>query len=111
MSYRQGDIIWVNFPFADNPIRFKPRPALIVSNERSNSLDNDLIIAQITSVLRGDEFSTELTSVMVHKSLPKISEIRCNKIATVRNNLILGKMTSLKPEYLKDILDKVKAVF
>jgi len=111
VSYQQGDIIWVKFPFSDNPAQFKPRPALIVSNESSNVIDHDYIVVQITSVLRGDIFSVALTSEMVLTSLPKASEIRCNKLATVRDKLILGRLTSLRPGFLSAILDKVHQVF
>ena len=35
-SYKQGDIIWVKYPFFDQPNKAKARPAVVVSHERSN---------------------------------------------------------------------------
>jgi mRNA interferase MazF len=55
MSYRQGDIIWVDFPFTDGS-QSKPRPALIISNETINDT-GDYILVQITSKIRKDGLS------------------------------------------------------
>jgi mRNA interferase MazF len=52
MSYRQGDIVWVDFPFMDGS-QIKPRPALIISNETVNQT-GDYILVQITSKIKRD---------------------------------------------------------
>jgi len=50
MSYSQGDIIWVDFPFTDG-FQSKPRPALIISNKIVNDT-GDYIHLQITSKIK-----------------------------------------------------------
>jgi len=105
--YKQGDIIWVKYPFSDQPQTSKLRPAVVVSNEVSNRLDNDLLIAQITSALRGDAFSFTLTDKEVTGQLPKTSEVRCNKIVTIRQQLVEGKLSAIQPEKLHVLIRKV----
>jgi mRNA interferase MazF len=58
MSYKQGDIVFVPFPFSDDT-GSKFRPAIVISNNRvNNSLD--IILAQITAKPRNDEFTPDL---------------------------------------------------
>lgn len=109
--YQQGDIISVNFPFSDDIKKSKLRPAVVVSNKTSNDLDNDLLICPITSTIRKSDFSFILNDSDLTQPLPKNSEIRCNKIATIRNSLVFGKVSSLKPNSLKKVLEMIKSVF
>ena len=55
--YKQGDIITVKYPFSDKPQKAKLRPAIVISNKKSNNLDNDLLIAPITTTIRATPFS------------------------------------------------------
>ena len=111
-NYKQFDVIWVPYPFSDFSDKSKPRPALIVSNENSNSLDGDFLACQITSTLREDEFTISLSDTMIYQ--PSISlkgEIRCNKIATIRKSLIFKKIGELLPEYHDEVLEKIQKSF
>ena len=87
--FKQGDIVIVRYPFSDNPIKEKLRPAVIVSNSKSNKLDRDYLICPITSTLRETPFSFRLSKKHTEKNLPKKSEIRCNKIVTIRDHLMI----------------------
>ena len=109
--YKQGDIVWVPYPLADQPGKTKVRPAIIISNASSNALDNDMLIAQITSVIRKDKFSFRINNSEITTALPKESEIRCNKIATIRNSLVIGKLSSLKPDKHQELVRKIFLVF
>ena len=55
MTYQQGDIVFVNFPFDDDALASKQRPAIVVGRVRSRI--GAYIIAKITSVSRNDEHS------------------------------------------------------
>ena len=55
MDYNQGDIVLVPFPFTLGTSS-KPRPAIVVSNSIVNKTQ-DVILAQITSKPRKDEFT------------------------------------------------------
>jgi mRNA-degrading endonuclease toxin of MazEF toxin-antitoxin module len=110
-DYKQFDIVWAPYPFSDMAEKSKPRPGIIVSNELSNGLDNDFLICPITSKLREDRFSIILTDEMLTDSLDLESEIRCNKIATIRKKLIMYKVGELLPDYYDEVLEKIKSVF
>jgi len=48
MSFSQGDVVLVPFPFTDLSAT-KQRPALVLSPERLNKIRPDLVLAAITS--------------------------------------------------------------
>ena len=110
-DFKQFDIIWTHFPLSDKIDKLKLRPALIVSNKISNGLDNDVMICPITSRIRGDEFAIVLTDEMVSNPLNVESEMRCNKIATIRNSLFPSKIGELLPEYQDMVLKKINTAF
>ena len=93
--YKQGDIIWVRFPFSDKPDKARVRPAIVVNNRISNKLDNDLLICPITTTLRNTPFSFVINTSDVTTPLPEKSEIRCNKIYTLRNHFVISKLSFL----------------
>ncbi|MFN0047869.1 MAG: type II toxin-antitoxin system PemK/MazF family toxin [Cytophagales bacterium] len=105
--YKQGDIIEVWFPFSDFPMKGKIRPAIIISNELSNAIDNDVLVAPITSKIRENEFSFLLQDEYLTISLPKNSEIRCNKMATIRISNIISKFSFLKEERQSELIDRI----
>ena len=80
---------------------------MIVSNKVSNNLDNDVMICPITSNIREDEFAIILTDEMVSNPLDVESEIRCNKVTTIRNSLFSSKIGELLPEYRDIVLEKL----
>lgn len=56
--YTRGDIVLIPFPFTDLTAS-KLRPAIVVSNSNVNKT-TDLILAQITSEIKNDNFSFEI---------------------------------------------------
>jgi mRNA-degrading endonuclease toxin of MazEF toxin-antitoxin module len=92
--YKQGDII-------------------VISNETSNKLDSDILVCPITTKIRDSEFSYPLTDNDVTQPLLPGSEVRCNKIMTIRvwEKQILGKISEANPQTLSNILELVKKVF
>lgn len=111
--YNQGDIIMIRYPLSDKLEKSIIRPVVIVSNSLSNSLDKDVLVCQITTALRNDEFSFLLTTERVTNPMPQVCEARCNKIATVRvwDKIIMDKVSALTKQGLDEILRKVKSVF
>ncbi|MEK6615686.1 MAG: type II toxin-antitoxin system PemK/MazF family toxin [Bacteroidota bacterium] len=109
--YNQGDIVWVRYPLTEHPEKLKLRPAVVISHEKSNRLDHDLLICPVTSTLRKTIFSIELISSEVTIPLPAPSEIRCNKIYTIRSEKIIGKISSLKTDLLKKVIEVVSMSF
>lgn len=109
--YKQGDIVFVPFPFSDDLQKSKPRPALVVSN---NSLKtNVVIIAQITSNIS----RIEATAVFLNQSgdtlidLPAKSVVRCHLLHSIDEKLIYKKVNELKEEKLEKVLDNIRIIF
>jgi len=48
MMHNQGDILLIPIPFSDLTSS-KRRPVLVLSNDKYNSITNDIIVAAITS--------------------------------------------------------------
>src|SRR5690606_18878706 len=106
MTLLQGDIVLVPFPFSDQS-GSKPRPAIIISNSSVNKTP-DVILAQITSQVRADDFSFLLNDKNVTKSLQLAHcEVRCHKIFTAEKNIILKKISSLKKENISELIGQV----
>lgn len=84
---------------------------LFISNDISNSLDNDYLLSPITSNLRNDVFSFRLENEFLSRPLPKLSEVRCNKIVTVRESVIIAKFVSLLPSEVTKLVEVVKKAF
>jgi mRNA interferase MazF len=108
MPYSQGDIVIVPFPFSDLSSA-KPRPAIIISNKKVNKT-NDVIIAQITTNIRKDEFSFELIESELSRSLRSNSEVRCNKITTIDQSLIKRQISKLTPVSVTTLLKQIKSL-
>ncbi|MBC3787848.1 type II toxin-antitoxin system PemK/MazF family toxin [Spirosoma utsteinense] len=106
-EYTQGEIVWADYPLSDKPAKSKIRPVIIVSNANSNALDNDLLILPITSRIRSELFEIVLTDEMTTVSLPARSAVRCNKLHTIRNTRIIGKIAAVTPTALKEIIKTV----
>lgn len=103
--YKQGDIVVVKFPFTDGS-EFKKRPALVISNNSVNKT-GDLLIAQITSKRHSDKLSLSIEENDCLINLPLKSYIRTHKIFTIHQSLILSKITSAKPYFIKVIANRI----
>jgi mRNA-degrading endonuclease toxin of MazEF toxin-antitoxin module len=113
LNFTQGDIVKLNFPFSEDPSKSKLRPATVISNSNSNKLDADLILLPITTTIRITPYSYLLDNSFLSRSLPQNSEIRCNKIFTLRRSLIQGKVSSINnnnkiEEISKLVYDAIK---
>jgi len=99
MKYKQGDIIFIPFPFTDLFSK-KQRPAVIVSKDSINY--PNYIVAKITSVIRNDKFSFKINSFDIDRELVKESEVRINEIFTVHESIIIKKFSSFKKRTIKN---------
>lgn len=95
---------------SDKPEKSKIRPVLIVSNDQSNQLDNDFLIIPITSKLRQQPFEILLTAQRITQPLPELSAVRCNKMHTIRNTRIIGKISSLTPDAMLEVVSTIEQV-
>jgi mRNA interferase MazF len=111
MTYNQGDIVIVPFPFTDLRSS-KVRPAIVVSNTQINC-PQDIILAQISSQRKMHLSPVEFTNSDVTTPLKgnQSHYIYFHKIAVVEKRLIRKKISSLVDEKMDYIITEIKMVF
>jgi mRNA interferase MazF len=103
---KRGDIVLVPFPFT-NLTDSKRRPALIISGDGLNNTE-DIILAQITSNNRLDDFSVSFDNQNdLTTPLNKASEIRCNKIFVASKSIVIRQLSTIKPSVIDKVTQKV----
>ncbi len=106
-EFVKGDIVVLPFPFSDLS-KSKKRPALVVANLQGA----DMILCQITSEAKVDDYSIVLTSSDFKKgSLNLTSMIRPNKLFTADKSIVLYKIGSLKESKIKEVEMKIVNIF
>jgi mRNA interferase MazF len=102
-QFVKGDIVVVPFPFS-NLSDAKRRPALVLAN-----LDgNDIILCQITSVARNDQYAIPLdNSDYLNGNLSTKSFVRPNKIFTADKGIILYIACQLRPKKTQEVINKI----
>jgi len=108
MKFSKGDIVIIPVPFTDNN-GYKLRPAVVISNEKVHQT-GDTMIVQITSKLKQDSLSIELTNNDVTENLPTKSYIRFHKIFVLEQRLIKGKVSSLKISKYQELIQKINQI-
>ena len=104
--YRRGDIVSFPFPFTDLS-QTKLRPALIVSNDNVNNT-TDAIVVMITSIQKAEAMSIVVKESAVTVPLPKNSFVRCNKVVTVSQALILKTISTANVDFVDKVADKIR---
>ena len=102
--YQTGDIVLLPFPFTDLTNR-KVRPAIVLSSELINAT-NDVVLLAITGNLRGDDFSFVLSNEHLEAPMRKQSEVRCHKVFTAEQNIIIKKINALDPLEFRNLFNK-----
>ena len=97
-KFVKGDVVVIPFPFSDLSAS-KKRPALVVSNITGD----DIILCQITSVVKNDEYSIYLKNSDFFKGNLKVeSRIRPNRLFTADRSIVAYKAGTLKEEKVKE---------
>lgn len=106
-EFVKGDVVVLPFPFSDLT-KSKKRPALVIANLQGD----DIILAQITSKNRLDNYSIELNeSDFEQGSLNLTSIIRINRLFTADKSIILYKIGSLKNYKIKKVEKELIDIF
>jgi mRNA interferase MazF len=99
----KGSVVIIHFPFSDLT-GSKRRPALIVADWN----DNDVILAQITSIAHKDIYAIDLIDNDFSKgSLQKESFVRPNKLFTADKTTFLTTLGILSNQKMKEITDSI----
>ena len=107
--FKQRDIILVSFPFTDASSS-KKRPALIVSQDLINgqNLHGDFIAVAITSKIRKTDYGVVIDNGdLQNGTLPKESEVRCDKIATIDKQKAIKKFATINKTIFEMIKNKI----
>ncbi len=101
MKINQRDIIELNFELPNG--EFKIHPALVISNQNVLDAEDIFYVVMISTKEYNDEFSVELTNIMLTKPLTKKSYVKCQLIQAYTINEVLSKISSVKPSYFEEI--------
>lgn len=108
---KRGDVVLIKFPFT-NFSSTKVRPALVISNDSYNSIQDDVVLLLITSNISKvspDDFILG-TSDPEFKStgLKLASTFRVGKIQTLDKKLINSRLGCVGPNTLNKIEDLLR---
>ncbi len=108
--YEQGDILLVPIPFSDLT-SMKKRPVLVLSNNIYNKQTEDIIVAAITSNIRGVNYEVLIDEEdMIKGTLPRISCVRSDKIYTLSKEIIVKKYGRLTNSKIQDVIIKINEI-
>ncbi|PEN61603.1 type II toxin-antitoxin system PemK/MazF family toxin [Bacillus wiedmannii] len=83
----------------------KRRPCVVVGNQLAE-IDNDVVIAKITTHPSRSEFDVTLEKWQEH-GLVKPSVVRCSKLFTLKGNELLFKVAKIEGEEFQIVLHKI----
>lgn len=99
---RKGDIILIPFPFTDLS-GVKHRPAVVLINS-----ELDVTVAFTTSKVHWQDQYDILLQPTHQNGLKKESIIRLNKIATIDNKIVIGKLGELDDKEIQVLNSRLK---
>ena len=103
----QQELVWVKLPFS-NLRESKVRPALIVSNDRYNKSNPDIIVCAITSKLKESPYSVLIESNDLSSgNLPIKSRVRADKIMQIEKGLIIKAFAKLESKAFDKVINEI----
>jgi mRNA interferase MazF len=110
-SYKRGDIVLVSFPFTDLTSA-KRRPALVVSPDAFNELNEDLILLAVTSQLSPSPYSVRILPGDCEEGiLPKESLVKLTKVFTLSSTLVLKRLCRLSDRQMHVVLRGLRDLY
>jgi mRNA interferase MazF len=99
LTLARSDVVLTQFPFTDLK-GMSLRPALVVSQ---GSIGQDVVLAAISSVIRGQLAFTDYTVDTSHPEFARTglrvtSVIRLHKLAAVEESVIIRRLGSIGPQ-------------
>ncbi len=110
---RRGTVVLTPFPFSDFS-GAKVRPAVVVS--RDDRPGSDVILAFVSSVVPPRPLPTDLVVDPSHPDfratgLKVPSIVKCDKLATVQREVILGELGQLSASLLRELDQRLRHAF
>lgn len=107
MNVKQRDVVLLPVFFSDQTAR-KTRPAIVISNERINSISDDIMLIPITSVINDAPYSVFITDTDLSEGrLAAPSRARADKIFTAHKSLIAKKIGVVKHQILTALKQEI----
>jgi mRNA interferase MazF len=103
--YKRGEIVLIPVPFSDLS-SVKRRPVLVISNISYNCSGNDMIVVAITSHLQQSGIVIE-SKDLIAGQLPKKSLIRCDKIYTLEQRIVIKQLGIVSDSVLKNVVNNI----
>jgi len=111
MTYEQGDILLMPFPYSDLTA-VKKRPVLVVSDGQYNSIGDDIIICGITSNPKLAPYSVTFeNSDLVSGGVPSSSRVKADKIFALEKSGIIKKLAKLSDKKIDEVKDQMLRIF
>lgn len=105
-QFVKGDVVALNFPFSDLS-QTKRRPALVIAALKGD----DVILCQITSQARTDEYAIPLDDVdFTSGRLNQSSRIRPNRLFTASTGIIAYRIGCISTAKLAKVVDCLMAI-
>ena len=105
IMYKQGDILLIPIPFTDLSA-YKKRPVLVISNNKYNAANQDIIVAAMTSVITRQGILIN-SSDLSNGTLPKTTLIRCDKIFTLNKAIVDKKIGAVSDIIMVNVIKSV----
>ena len=102
--YNQKDIVLIHFPYSDLTLS-KKRPALIISNDKINKMQ-DRICCLITTKSHKNDLKIEKSSIE-EGSLPFQSFIKPHRIFTIDEKIIIKKLCKINNNLHNSVINKI----
>lgn len=102
--YNQKDIVLIHFPYSDLIIS-KKRPALIISNEKLNKMQ-DRICCLITTKAHRDDLLITRDS-LEQGSLPFKSFVKPHRIFTINEKIVIKKLCTISDEFHDKVIERI----
>ncbi|MFH1255905.1 MAG: type II toxin-antitoxin system PemK/MazF family toxin [Candidatus Diapherotrites archaeon] len=106
----QKDIVLARFPYT-NLVDYKIRPAVIVSNEKFNSIHAYLLACPITSKSTLHEYELELTVGNFSGDLKEKSFVRADGVTAIEKDLILKEIGTISDSLFNSLKERIMKNF
>jgi mRNA interferase MazF len=104
---KQKDIVLIPIPFTDLASQ-KKRPAIIISCDKYNETNEDIVVVALTSNIENRDFTVTLTNNdLENGTLKATSMIRVDKIYTLNKSIVIRTFGRVKPDILIKIKDLI----
>jgi mRNA interferase MazF len=104
MMFNQKDIVLIPFPYSDLSMS-KKRPALIISNEKINKMQDRICCLVTTKSHKND---LQITKDSVEEgALPFKSFIKPHRIFTINDSIIIKKLCRINDKLHKSVITKI----